>query len=322
MKKTPKYKLVKAGSLATAVLVGSMAVGAGVSGASDSHRSHDSTTTTLTPGAPGAPGAPGHHGEIGGFFGGVVTAVSATSLTVTAPDGTATTYALSSATTYSNNGVAASASAITTGEDVFVVVTATGSTTAASVNALDVQPRTHVQASGVVTAVSASSITIANYAGVSSTYQITPATTVTDQKTASSVANIVVGDHVSIATSSSASSIATSIAIQPSFVAGKVTSVSGNTITVSTWNNQTDTVDVTSSTTYSKGKATASLSAVTVGSTIFAQGSFASASTLTATKVTIGQTGSFSAPLPGDHDDNKGAPNGGPGGFPGGSSNH
>lgn len=295
MKKTSKNQLLRASALSTAVLVGTVTAGVAVAGASSSHKAHDTTTTTTTV----AQNAPGHQGPCN-FAGGTVSAISATSLTVTTPSGTSVTYTLNSSTTYSDNGVATTESAITTGEEVFVIVTSSGSTTAASVNVVTLQPRAHLHASGIVSAVSSSSITIANYAGVSATYTVTSSTTVTDGKTSATLSSIAVGDYVDISTSSASSTTATSINVQPAFVAGKVTSVSGNAITVSSWNNSTKTVDVSTSTTYTETKNAASLNDVTTGSFIFAQGTFVagSLSTLNATSVAIGQTGNFSTASP------------------------
>ncbi len=68
---------------------------------------------------------------------------------------------------------------------------------------------------------------------------------------------------------------------------GRVTGVNGSTITISGWNNTTQTIDVTSSTRYQMGRQPASLTAVTVGMTIRAQGTSNSDGSLTALVITI-----------------------------------
>jgi DNA polymerase II small subunit/DNA polymerase delta subunit B len=81
--------------------------------------------------------------------------------------------------------------------------------------------------------------------------------------------------------------------VQPS-VMGKVTAVNGDTITIAGPNSTSATVIVSNATTYTKDGASASLADVTVGSSIFAEGSFTSptdTSSLDATNVGIGQPG-------------------------------
>ena len=286
MKKTPKNKIVRASALSTVVLVGALAVGA-TAGASGTHRAHDATTTSTAPAR-----GDGDHDQLPGCpNGGTVSAITSSSITVTSPNGTSTTYAINSSTTFSNNGVAASASSISTGDEVFIVVSPTSATTAASVNVVNLQPRGPKRAEGVIIAVSPTSITITNYAGVASTYSISSSTSVTKGSTAESVSDLAVNDFVDIFPSSTSSTAASSINIEPASLAGKVTAVSGNVITVSGWNNSTATIDVNSATTYQSGNSASSLSKVTVGTFVFAQGAFTSSNTLAATSVAIGQPG-------------------------------
>lgn len=85
---------------------------------------------------------------------------------------------------------------------------------------------------GAVTAVSSSSITIQdNFSGSSKTFSITSATTVTNNGASASVSDIQTGDTVLIRTSSSTSTQATTIDINPSFGGGQPSSSSGSSTT-------------------------------------------------------------------------------------------
>jgi hypothetical protein len=212
MYRTTKKKLVKRVSISTAVAVGALGLGATVASASTTTHptstgvgAHD--TTTPTPG----PGKDCAHGP-----GGVVTALTSTSITVTSPSGTATTFTITSSTTVTKDRSATTLADLALGDEVHVMPSAAGSTTAARIDI-----------------------------------------------------------------------------VQPS-VMGKVTAVSGDSITVTGPNNTSATVIVSNATTYNKGGASATLADVTVGSSIFAEGSFASStdtSTLDATSVGIGVAG-------------------------------
>jgi hypothetical protein len=165
---------------------------------------------------------------------------------------------------------------------------------------------------GDVIALTGSAITVLNREGSSTTYAITSTTTVTKDRASSTIAALALGESVHINVSSTDATTATSIDIVPANIAGKVTAVSGDTITIAGPDGTTGTIDVTSSTTFAKSGATASLSDVTVGSFVFAEGTFgATATTIDATSVGIGQ------PSPGTGPGPRGFAGGGQGG-PGG----
>ncbi|HEY1222307.1 MAG TPA: DUF5666 domain-containing protein, partial [Acidimicrobiales bacterium] len=168
---------------------------------------------------------------------------------------------------------------------------------------------------GVVTALTSNSVTVTDPAGTATTFTITSSTTVTKDRRAATIADLAVGDEVRIRPSAAGSTTAAGIdVVQPS-VMGKVTAVSGDAITVSGPNTTSTTVIVSSATTYTKDGASATLADVTVGSSIFAEGSFASSSetnVLDATSVGIG--------VPANPGSNFGHPGGpGPTGAPSGT---
>ena len=145
-----------------AITVGLVAGGAGIAAAGSALAPHAD--------GPEAHGVP-HRGPMG-QGGGTVTAVSPTSLTVTALDGTSTTYALTSTTTFEKGpGTTVTASDVVVGAHVFVVAATSNASEAASVHL--VEPRL----AGTVETVSGSTITIADEQGFWHTIDVSGSTT-------------------------------------------------------------------------------------------------------------------------------------------------
>jgi len=147
---------------------------------------------------------------------------------------------------------------------------------------------------GVVTALTSTSLTVTDPSGTAATFTITSSTTVTKDRAAAAIADLAVGDQVHVMPSAAGSMNAARIDIVQPSVMGKVTAISGATITIAGPNSTSATVIVSSATTYTKDGASATLADVTVGSSIFAEGSFTSppdTSSLDATSVGIGQPG-------------------------------
>jgi len=151
-----------------------------------------------------------------------------------------------------------------------------------------VGPLGHRPPGGVVTAVSATSITLSDPSGATSTFAIDSSTTVSKDRAASTLAALAVGDEVRIIPTAPGSTTAKSIDIEQPSVMGRVSAISGDTITVTGPHGTSQTVIVSSATTYAKAGASATLADVTVGSPIFAQGTFASGSTATLDATTVG----------------------------------
>ena len=225
---------------------------------------------------------------------GVVTALTSTSVTVSDRLGTSAVYAIDSATTVTNEGRSASVSDLKVGEHVVITLASSATVTASSIE-IDPDhgpgPR-HGRfggPGGVVTALTGTSITVKDRSGSSSTYTYGAATTVTKERAGATTADLKVGEMVMLRVGASDATAAVSIDIEQPIVIGQVTSVSGDSIIVSGRRGVTSTVVVSSATTYSKNGSTVDLSAVSVGSTIFAQGSFESnGTTLDATTIGIG----------------------------------
>lgn len=143
---------------------------------------------------------------------------------------------------------------------------------------------------GVVSAVTGTSITVQSRSGTSSIFAITSNTIVTkDRATATSTA-LAIGEEVHIVSDPANPATAQRIDIVQPSVMGKVTSVNGDDVTVQGPNNVTTTIVVNGATTYSKDGSSATLGDVTPGTSIFAEGLFASGgtSTLDATSIGIG----------------------------------
>ncbi len=240
-----------------------------------------------------------HHSDHDGFsgqthwdngLGGVVTAVTLTSVTVTAHDGTSTTYIIvPTTTTFSEGTTTVPATDLVVGSHVDIQVTTALPTTAAAIN-IKVKPARPVKLGGLVTAVSATSVTVKGWSGTSTTFTIVPTTTKFSEGTTTvPQTDLVVGDFADIEVLSSAMTTATSINIELARFGGVVTLVSGDTITITGHKGVSQTIVVgTTSTTYAKDGAPAALSDVMVGDLINAQGVIgATATTLDATSVTI-----------------------------------
>jgi hypothetical protein len=142
-----------------------------------------------------------------------------------------------------------------------------------------------------VTGVSGNTITATGRGGQSVTVQVSAATTYTEAGASASLAAIHPGSLIAVRGSradTSATTInATRVAILLSRVAGVVTNVTGNTITLTGFDGASHTVNVTGQTRYQKAGASAALSDVTSGTAIVAAGTLDSNGTLTGVRVLI-----------------------------------
>ncbi len=155
-------------------------------------------------------------------------------------------------------------------------------------------------AGGVVTAITASSITVKDLSGMSTTYAITSATTFAEGPTAIDSSQVIVGEHVAVATSSSDTTTATSVNVMPVTLVGTVTSRSADTVVITDSQGFSRTIVVDSSTAVTASGAASSLADVTVGAVIVAQGTVdANATSLDASSIAIGLTGHTNGAGPG-----------------------
>jgi hypothetical protein len=145
---------------------------------------------------------------------------------------------------------------------------------------------------GFVSAVSATSITVDQWRGVTSTFTIAPSTTIDIGSTTTSASSIVVGDRVRIQATSSDPTTAASITIELAMLFGQVSSVGSTTFTITDPQGFTRTIDVSSATTYEFAGSAGTYADVVVGAKIIARGTVdANGTSLDALSVDVGTAG-------------------------------
>ena len=140
-----------------------------------------------------------------------------------------------------------------------------------------------------VTAVNGTSLSLATEDGWTRTISVTTATTITKGGAATTLADVAVGDTIRFGQTRNADGTYTITAIeivQPQ-VAGTVTAVGSDTITITLRDGTSQTVRTTGATTYHVERADGTRASVTVGSTIVASGEKAADGTLTASSVWV-----------------------------------
>jgi hypothetical protein len=162
-------------------------------------------------------------------------------------------------------------------------------------------------ASGTVTAVAPSSVTITQPDGSSKTLTLTGSTTYKEDGATVTQSALVVGVRIGAegTVDSAGNFTATAITVAPAFVQGTVASKTTSTIVVTTQASKTVTVNVTSTTKYSvKGVASPTLANIAVGDRIVATGSLNADGSLSAVAVQDVPKGQ---PAAGGHAPNSGA---------------
>jgi hypothetical protein len=200
---------------------------------------------------------------------GVVNAVTSTSVTVQRSRITYSTLTITPATTFFESGKAVTAAALVVGEHVDITRLRSALTIAASIT---IAAPKAVVLTGNVTAVTSTSVTVEGSNNSSTTFTIAPTTTFFEGVKAVTASALIVGERVVVTTSAASPTTATKISIKLATLAGTVTSVSGNVITLTGGEGFTRTIDVSSATTYSEGGSATTLSSVIVGSKISADG--------------------------------------------------
>jgi hypothetical protein len=174
-----KNTTVKRVAATTALGVGLVAGGAGIASASSDHSPRDSTTSTsATPPSPA------------NFAGGVVTAVSSSSISVKDAGGTTNTYTISSSTTFSEGPTTVTESALAVGQHVGIQLSTSDDTAAASI---DIQLPALF---GTVSSVDADTVVITDLEGFSRTIVVDSSTSYTKSGAAASLSDVVVGSDI------------------------------------------------------------------------------------------------------------------------------
>jgi hypothetical protein len=186
---------------------------------------------------------------------GVVGTVSLTSVMITDHNGTPSTFAITGTTTFLEGKTTVPQTDLVTGSHVAIQVSASSLMTALSI---EIAPPRPICVSGLVTAASLTSVTVTGKNGTPETFAINGATTFAEGKTTVLPAALVAGEDAQIKALPSAPTTATSINISLVRVSGKVTMVTGDTITVEGFKGVTSSIvtDPTT-TTFTKDGATA-----------------------------------------------------------------
>ena len=220
---------------------------------------------------------------------GTVSAVSGTTITIIAGQGFSRTVMVSPTTTYTKAGAPATPADVVVGVKIDAKGTIdTNGTTLNAVSVTITVPGHSETIRGVVTAVSSGSVTVSRLNATSAAFTIMPTTVITEGSTLMIEASIVIGDRVNITVNSTDPSTALKINIELAELGGFVSAVSGDSITVIGGQGFNRTILVSTSTTYTKAGAPATLASVVVGSKISAQGTIdVNLTTLDAVSVAI-----------------------------------
>ena len=152
---------------------------------------------------------------------------------------------------------------------------------------------------GDVNALTSTSITIVNLEGTTTTYVINSSTEITKFRRSTTAASLAPGENVRIVPNSTDASVAAAIDIVPATIAGRVSAINADTITVTGPKGDSATIHVSSATTYSKAGVSASFGDVSVGSFVVGEGTFGSSpTTVEAATVGIGVPGPGNGPGP------------------------
>ena len=193
MYRSSKGRKLKQMGASTALAVGLIAGGIGIASASTSSAAKARAAVVAKaenhgPDGPGGHGGPG--GPDGAAPGGRVSAVTGSSLTITALDGTSHTFSLTAATTVEKDGVAATLSELTVGERVSIRPAAAGSSVAS-----DVEIRS-ARVAGTVVSVTSSTIVVSDEQGFYRTIAVSSLTTYNKGTASASLSDVVVGTFV------------------------------------------------------------------------------------------------------------------------------
>ncbi len=225
---------------------------------------------------------------------GTISAVSASSLTLTPRSGGSVTFALTAFTTVTSGGTASSVSALAVGQS--VKVTSTDGTTAATVAISPARQLRH----GTVTALSATTFTITSKdnngdaddsgAATTATYTVNSSTTYFVGRTAATSTALGLNEMVMVQPTAADPTVAGVVEIVPVRVVGTVSSIGSNTFVVTVRHGGTVTIAVGASTTFTTAGAASTLSALATGDGVIVIGEpdAVTATTIDAASVTFG----------------------------------
>jgi hypothetical protein len=206
-------------------------------------------------------------------FAGPVTAVAGNTITIGGRHGTTFNVLVGSATTYTSGGAASTFAAVVVGaviDAVGIPDTTPGTLDANSVNIWAPRVQTHV--SGVVSSLGTNTITLKDRHGTTTENTTSSTTTYFEGKTGTTVAALAANEEVSLELTSTSPQTVTKVEIHLVRLAGPVTAIAGDAITIGGRHGLTFNVVVGTGTTYTSGGAASTFAAVVVGAVICAVG--------------------------------------------------
>lgn len=298
---------------AATVIAGGLAAGgyAAAAAASSSGATPQSASQALATASSPSKSAPSHPrlgGPTGGlgfagdsFFGqnfgqgGTVTQVTPTTITVESLFGSSLTVTTDSSTAYNESGNKVARSAVTVGEEVVFLRAGRQATSSSSASQLVavveiVQP--HV--SGKVVGINGTQLVVSQQDGLNVTVNTSTSTTYNEVGKSASASDVQVGTVVSVTgtLSSDHDQIdATTIEINLPSVVGRVTGVSGTTITVTTSDGTTETLTTDSGTVFRGQSGTTTIASVAKGDLVEAFGSPGTGDSFAAVTVYVWSSG-------------------------------
>jgi hypothetical protein len=296
---------------AATVIAGGLAAGGyGVASAASSPsattrsaRQALATASSPSKSAPGHPrlGGPAGLGlgegfGLGGSFGqgGTVTQVTPTTITVDSLFGNALTVTTDSSTVYNESGKKVARSAVAVGEQVVFLPAGRPATSSSSGSPLVtlveiVQP--HV--SGKVVKADGSQLVVSQQDGLNVTVNTSASTTYDEAGQPASASDVQVGTVVSVTgtLSSDHDQIdATTVEIVLPSIAGRVTGVSGATITITSFDGTAETLTTDASTVFRDQSGTTTIASVVKGDLVEASGTPGAGDTFAAVTVYVGSS--------------------------------
>ena len=216
-----------------------------------------------------------------------ITAIAGSQISLKTDDGWTRTITVSSSTAITKGGAKITAADLKVGDTIRLRQTrnSDGTFTIAGIDVLV------PQVAGTVTGTSSSGFTVKDRNGVVWTVTVGSTTVYRTGSGNGSKSDVTTGVAVVVAGTQSGNSIsAATVFVRLPTVVGKVTAKSGSDLTIQTPGGTTITVHVSGSTSYRiAGKTSASLSDITVGSTIVAQGTQRADGSLDASTIAGGQ---------------------------------
>ncbi|MGO9333869.1 MAG: DUF5666 domain-containing protein [Acidimicrobiales bacterium] len=311
---------------AATVVAGGLAAGSyGVASAASSHgaatesagqalatASGPATPSKPAPGQPrlGGPGGFGQFGSGGGLGpgsgfgrggclgqGGTVRFVSPTAITVDSLFGRAITVKTNSSTVYREGGKKVARSAVVVGEQVmFLPAGRPGGTSPSSSKLVKLVEIVQPHVSGKVVSLKGSQVVVSEQDGLNVTVNTSSSTTYEEAGQPASASDLQVGTVVSVTgtLSSDHDQIdATTVQVVLPSVAGRVTGVSGTTITITSFDGTAETLTTDSSTVFRNSSGTTTIASVAKGDLVEAFGTPGTDSSFAALTVYVGSDVSF-----------------------------